>query len=124
MGEKVNRLFELELAAYKTQNYLIRFTWNDASGKPNERSFTHLPEKRSTATADNVSYRLLEIDPVSKTAVIEVENTAFIGKCWVTSRKNGVRFTSNFIDLLPGIHRFSITFETLPVESDFELIWL
>jgi beta-mannosidase len=124
MGVKVNRLFELELAAYKTQNYLIRFTWNDASGKPNERSFTHLPEKRSTATADNVSYRLLEIDPVSKTAVIEVENTAFIGKCWVTSRKNGVRFTSNFIDLLPGIHRFSITFETLPVESDFELIWL
>lgn len=124
IGVKVNRLFELELAAYKTQNYFIRFTWNDASGKLNERSFTHLPEKRSTATADKVSYRLLEIDPASKTAVIEVENTAFIGKCWVTSRKNGVRFNSNFIDLLPGTHRFYITFETLPVESDFELIWL
>jgi beta-mannosidase len=124
MGVKVNRLFELELTAYKTQNYFIRFTWNDASGKLNERSFTHLPEKRNTATADKVSYRLLEIDPVNKTAVIEVENTAFIGKCWVTSRKNGVRFNSNFIDLLPGTHRFYITFETLPVESDFELIWL
>jgi len=124
MGVKVNQLFELELAPFKKQNYLIRFTWNDASGKQNERSFTHLPEKRSAATADKVNYRLLEVDPLTKTAVIEVNNTAFLGKCWVTSRKNGVRFTTNFTDLLPGTHRFSITFETLPVESDFELIWL
>lgn len=124
MGMKVNQLFELELAPYETMNYLIRFSWNDASRKQNERTFTHLPVKRDAATADKVSYRLHEIDLLTKTAEIEVENTAFLGKCWVTCRKNGVRFNSNFIDLLPGKHRFYITFETLPSESDFELIWL
>ncbi|MES2554884.1 MAG: hypothetical protein V4604_01975 [Bacteroidota bacterium] len=124
MGVKVNPLFEQELATYKNQNYLVRFTWNDAAGNQNERQFTHLPEKRTVATSDKVSRKLIEINPLTKTAVIEVTNAAFLGKCWVTSRKNGVRFDSNFRDLLPGTHRFSITFETLPVESDFELIWL
>lgn len=124
MGVKVNQLFELELAAYKTLNYLIRFTWNDASGKQYERQFTHLPEKRTVATADKVSHKLIEVNALTKTAVIEVTNSSFLGKCWITSNKNGVRFESNFMDLLPGTHRFLITFEKLPVEGDFELIWL
>lgn len=124
MGMKVNELFELELAPYKTQNYLIRFSWNDANGKQNERQFTHLPEKRTMTASEKVSYRLMDVNPVTKTAVVEVTNTEFLGKCWITSHKNGVRFDSNFMDLLPGTHRFYITFETLPSESDFELIWL
>lgn len=124
MGVKVSPLFEHELASYSNTNYLIHFTWNDVKGNQNERQFTHLPEKRNVATADKVSHKLIEVNPLTKTAIIEVTTTEFLGKCWVTSQKQGVRFGANFRDLLPGTHRYSISFETLPMESDFELIWL
>ena len=71
-----------------------------------------------------MKWEILSIDPITKTAIIVIENTEFIRQCWVFSQVKGVRVNRNFLDLLPGKHEINIQFEEIPTKSDFEFIWL
>lgn len=124
MGTHVNELFPLELQPYSEVNYLAVFSWNDQNGQPQERTFTHLPNSRQTASASAIDYRITNVDAANKTAVLEVYNTEFVAKCWFSGAKKSFRFEENFMDLLPGVHRIRFHFEELPEKNDLFLIWL
>lgn len=118
------QLFRTELAAYRNRNFCAHFTWNDAKGEEHHRQFVHLPQAATSAGPTDLSWTLEQIDPVAKTAVIVIENKRFVRQLWVSSDRPGVRFSRNFLDLLPGKHEITIHFGAMPVRKDFEFVWL
>lgn len=124
MGWHNSELFRDELKDWKQKDYVIRFRWNSPGGETVERSFSHLPGKRTIPGKETVNWKLTGIDPVNRTAVLEIENTSFLRNFWIYSMKTGVRFDKNFMDLLPGTHRIQVHFEHLPLLTDFAAIWL
>jgi hypothetical protein len=66
-----------------------------------------------------INLKLENINPVTKSFVLKITNTAFCADFWVYSMKQGIRFDRNFINLLPGTHSIKGTFNELPTLSDF-----
>lgn len=124
MGMHSGQLFSEELKAFWKRNYCAKFTWNDAQGVQHERLFTHIASSVEPAAKTVVTLKLENVDPQAKTAVIVIENTQFLRQCWVNAKRQGIRYDRNFLDLLPGRHEVKITFEQVPSEKDFNLMWL
>jgi len=124
LGWHNKQLFNEELSALSKDNYVVHFSWNDENGVQQQREFTHLPTKITPSAADKVNWEIQGIDTITKTAIIVIENSYFLRKCWAFSQTQGVRFDRNFLDLLPGKHEIMIHFDVIPTKSDFELIWL
>jgi beta-mannosidase len=105
-------------------NYILKIEWQNDKGEAKSRTFAHLPVHRTKALADSFQVKLLHVDPSKSVATIEIENQTFLHHFWIYSYKKGVRFSENFIDLLPGKHTIEIKFLDLPTLEDFGFQWL
>jgi hypothetical protein len=61
-----------------------------------------------------VSYKMevVQVDTLGRNALLVIENEDFMADVWMFSSESGVRFDSNFCNLLPGKHEFPFTFES------------
>jgi beta-mannosidase len=61
-----------------------------------------------------VSYKMevIQVDTLGHNALLVIENEDFMADVWMFSSVPGVRFDSNFCNLLPGKHEFPFTFES------------
>lgn len=105
------------------ENYVIEFRWLNSEGKAMTRTFCHLPQKRLKADSDAISIQLVSCNLATKTAVIEVETTAFLADFWLFSERNGIQFDRNFVHLLPGKHTFTVSFEDELKLEEFGMKW-
>lgn len=112
------------LTELSKSNCVVKFTWNDAEGKKLTRNFANIKSDYKKAKKDDVSLSIDSIDTVARTAVISIENKHFVKDFWLTSSKFGVRFKSNFLNLIPGVHLIEISFDEIPEVGDFEMKWL
>ena len=78
-----------------------------------------LISSKKSFSKPTINLKLENINPVTKTFVLKITNTAFCADFWVYSMKQGIRFDRNFINLLPGTHSIKGTFNELPTLSDF-----
>jgi beta-mannosidase len=108
----------------KNPNTFVQFSWNDAQGKLHYRTFSHLPKSIPKVDSSDVKLLLTDVDTHSKQATIILTNASYIRNVWIYSMIRGVNFNQNFCDLLPGTHRFRITFESLPSLADFGVKWM
>jgi beta-mannosidase len=106
------------------KNYVIRFDWKDSKGENKTRSFSELPTQYSKAESADVSIELRNIDETTKTATIAVINKKYVRNFWLFSKKTGVKFDKNFVDLVPGIHEFVIHFESVPTLEEIDSKWM
>jgi beta-mannosidase len=106
------------------QNCVIRFDWENANGEKKKRTFSQLPVVYKKAESSDISIEFGSIDPISKTAILFVRNKKYVRNFWLYSSKGGVKFNTNFVDLIPGLHEFQIEFEQLPLLSDFNYKWM
>src|SRR3989338_813843 len=104
-------------------DYIIYFTYKDNQGKMTTRSFDHLTERHKKAHARSVDLKLSNVNLEEKTAQLEIKTTHFLKNAWFSSSLFGLRYDRNFVHLLPGTHRIQISFETVPKEEDFRLMW-
>jgi beta-mannosidase len=100
-------------------NYILKVEWRNSFGEAKNRTFAHLPMQRIKAQANSFQVKLLNVDVSKNTATIEIENQSFLHNFWIYSNKKGIRFSENFIDLLPGKHTIEIKFADLPLIEDF-----
>ena len=101
----------------------MRFDWKDNLGKSHQRSFSQLPINPNKALKESVKITLSDINEVNKTAILQIENTAFVQNFWIFSSKQNIRFENNFIDLLPGKHAIQINFDHVPEVSEFDFLF-
>jgi beta-mannosidase len=111
---------ECRTSEFMQLNYVIQFSWKNAAGADLSRSFSHLPNVRKSALREDVKIVVEDINELTKTAVLKIENSAFLADFWIFSSELGVRFDHNFIQLLPGEHRIQISFDALPKLRDFD----
>ena len=78
-----------------------------------------LISSKKSFSKPTINLKLENINPVTKTFVLKITNTAFCADFWVYSMKQGIRFDRNFINLLPGTHSIKGTYNELPTLSDF-----
>lgn len=112
------------LTELEKSNFVVKFTWNDAQGKSYTRNFANIKDEYKSAKEDDISLSINSIDTIAKTALISVENKRFVRDFWLTSSKFGVRYKSNFMNLIPGEHLIEISFDQLPEVGDFEMKWM
>jgi hypothetical protein len=105
-------------------NYILKIEWLNDKLEAKNRTFAHLPNPRTKALADSFQVKLINIDVAKRFATFEIENQTFLHNFWIFSNKKGVRFSENFIDLLPGKHTIEIKFIDLPTLEDFGFQWL
>jgi beta-mannosidase len=107
---------QIPLGTFKKQNQLVKVL----VANQYERTFLLSQQKSFQGNVKAlVTLKLNNIDTINKTAVIEINNDKFLADFWLYSNREGVRFDKNFIQLLPGKHLFTITFESLPLLEDF-----
>jgi beta-mannosidase len=123
LGAIAQELFVSELKKYENENVFLLFSWNDAFGNQFTKSDYRVCNEKKVVGAKSVSYEIANIDADAQTAVLVVKNKEVIQDLWITSTKLGVHFDSNFVDLIPGEHRFEFTFRELPQKSDLQLFW-
>jgi hypothetical protein len=116
------KLFEQELAQWSNQSVVYQFQWVNHLGEKKTHSFTQLsadyqPREKSFQA---VSVALSITDEQNKRAELIIENDSFLNDFWIYSVQKGVRFDTNFCDLLPGKHTIQLSYEVLPKESDFQ----
>ena len=112
----IDYMEQISLGTYKQQNQLVKVL----VGNKYERTFLLSQQKSFQGNVKAlVTIKLNDIDTINKTAVIEINNDKFLADFWLYSKQAGVRFDKNFIQLLPGKHLFTITFESLPLLEDF-----
>jgi hypothetical protein len=63
---------------------------------------------------------LENIDETNKKATLILETDTYLMDFWIYSLQQGVTFSNNFCDFLPGKHAIQISFESLPKLSDFQ----
>ena len=105
-------------------NLLVKFTWNNATGEKLTRNFANIKSDYKSAKADDITLSIEAIDSVAKTAVISVENKRFVRDFWLTSNKFGVKFKSNFLNLVPGEHLIDVSFDEIPKVEELRMKWL
>ena len=108
------------------KNYLVKFYWNTPSNKRNERSFVHVENLGQYKKAKNSEFvwQIINLDTLSKTAIIKINTSKFLQDLWFSSMKLGVKYARNFISLLPGEHLINISYKgSVPIKEDFVLNW-
>lgn len=123
-GSKKINFDENTLAELGKSNLLIQFTWNNAVGERFTRNFANIKSSYKTAESSDIQLSIDSIDTIAKTAVIVVENERFVRNFWLTSDKFGVKFSSNFLNLIPGEHRIEISFEEVPKVEELWMKWM
>lgn len=121
-GFKQEICLECRTNTWMGVNYMIVFSWQNAKGDTLTRSFVHTPQP--VKRAEDVSFRLENVDLVARTAVLKIRNNAFVKDFWIFSSRRGIRFEHNFLQLLPGEHEIRITFDQVPASTDFGMKWL
>ena len=104
----------------KNSHYVI--SWKDNLGEEHSRSFDFLANDNLDSNASVVT-KLVNINEVNKTAEIIIENDSFVKDLWLTSKKFGIKYETNFNSYLPGRHSVLIHYNELPRLSDFECFW-
>lgn len=111
-----------DLKSIKQKNYHIQFEWKYNNIVKN-RSFTHIGKVIPKAKQNHLKYKILENDTINKTIVLEIENTHFVQDFWITSTKLGLKYSSNFIDYLPGKHQVKIEYIDPISLEDLKFFW-
>ncbi len=124
MNQSTEVMAFLQKSEFAKKNVIIRVEMFDISGLIQERTFSHLPNKRKAANCSAVSYEIVYSDEEKKSGIIVVSTTEYLQNLFVTARKNGVHFQNNFIDLLPGKYSFVFSSKQLVTETDILLNWM
>ena len=112
----IDYMEQISLGTFKQQNQIVKVL----VGNKYERSFLLSQQKSFQGNAKAlIALKLNDIDTINRTAVIEVDNDKFLADFWLYSKDLGVHLDNNFIHLLPGKHFFTITFESIPLLTDF-----
>ncbi len=107
----------------KPKSRLIRISWT-YDGTNHERSFVQINSSRyKPAERSDFTVELLDVDENNKTATLKITNDRFLRDFWITSSDFGIQYESNFVNLLPGEHTISISFDKTPKEEDFQYFW-
>ena len=106
----------------KEKNSHFVISWKDNFGKEHIRTYDYVL-KRSMDLEANVVIKLVDIDEENKTAELIIENDRFVMDLWLTSKKFGIKYNTNFNSYLPGTHSVLIHYKELPRLSDFECFW-
>ena len=123
-GSKMIAFDEKSIEEMTKSNLLVKFTWNNATGEKLTRNFANIKSDYKSAKADDITLSIEAIDSVAKTAVISVENKRFVRDFWLTSNKFGVKFKSNFLNLVPGEHLIDVSFDEIPKVEELRMKWL
>lgn len=123
-GSKMIAFDEKSIEEMTKSNLLVKFTWNNATGEKLTRNFANIKSDYKSAKADDITLSIEAIDSVAKTAVISVENKRFVRDFWLTSNKFGVKFNSNFLNLVPGEHLIDVSFDEIPKVEELRMKWL
>ena len=111
---------KISLGSFNQQARVLRVTVNNEY----QRIFL-LSQQKSFQTnkidpfESPVGLNIKSMDTATKTAVIEVNTTQFLADFWLYSSQLGLRFDKNFLQLLPGKHLFTVTFDKIPTLADF-----
>lgn len=105
-------------------NCVIRFKWNNEDGEYITRVFSQVPKAYVKADSSDVMIKIKELDPTNKKATILIKNKKYLRNFWLYSSVPGVKFNTNFIDLLPGSNEFEIEFEEIPEIKNFDFKWM
>lgn len=123
-GEKTElQISDLLEHEHLKKGYVLYFTYKDNHGKWITREFEHVGNEHKKAPQKSVELRLARVDEENRTAVVEIETTHYLRNAWLSSSVFGVRFDRNFLQLMPGTHSITITFEQVPDLNDFRLMW-
>lgn len=114
---------EAQTKEMKAKNYVLLVSWTNEKGEKYQRTFLHEAQKTVITPKESVSLRLISIDTLKKTANIEIDTKGILKDCWLYSMQTGIRFSTNFQTLLPGKQMVYISFDQVPEENDFNLIW-
>jgi beta-mannosidase len=116
------RLFENELAKWKNQSVLYQFAWTNHEYKQKTQSFRKLAVdfKSNKNLVPTIQVALENIDETNKKATLILETDTYLMDFWIYSLQQGVTFSNNFCDFLPGKHAIQISFDSLPKLSDFQ----
>ena len=108
----------------RSKGYVIHFEWTNFKNELKERWFTHRSKELKKANKCDFKMELTNVDSVKKTALLSIENKNFAQDFWITSTKLGVKYSDNFIDLLPGKHQIEIHYSDSKIElNDFNFYW-
>ena len=107
-----------------TKSYVVVFEWNDANGKMEKRTFSHLAAKRKKTNAKAVTYSLENVNKITKTATLVILNSDFLADFWVSSNVLGVTFSENFMNYLPGKQTVQIQYTGDIIDlKQFKFFW-
>ena len=108
----------------RNKGYIIHFEWNDSKNNQKERWFTHRSKDLKKANKCDFNFNLENINLEKKSATLIIENKSFAQDFWITCSKLGVKYSDNFIDLLPGKHKIEIHFSGSVISlNDFNFYW-
>ena len=101
---------ECDLKNLKEKNYIIQFEWNNAYNIKKQKTFSHIYKTEKKTHGCDLKYEIQSVDTLNKKAILSIENTKFVHDFWVSSNKIGVKFSDNFMNLLPGKHLIEIQY--------------
>ncbi len=105
-------------------NYYLSFNCSLSDGTNFVRNFTGMNVNRVKPLRESIDVSFASIDPIQKKARICIKNNDFVRRLWISSSIKGVRFSDNFLDLLPGEHFIDVQFDQLPNLNDLNFMWL
>ena len=79
---------------------------------PNEGHRIFLTGRLKSDRTVSYNMEIVQVDTLGRNALLVIENEDFMADVWMFSSVPGVRFDSNFCNLLPGKHEFPFTFES------------
>ncbi len=123
-GSKQIVFDESAFSELEKSNFVVKFTWNDAQGESFTRNFANIKNEYKTAKAEDISLSLHSIDTSAKTAIISIENKRFVRDFWLSSSQFGLKFSANFLNLIPGEHLIEISFDEIPKVEEFKMKWM
>jgi beta-mannosidase len=110
---------------FADQNVVVRFDWKDRYGNRKTRTFSQLPSVYTKANLKDIEISIEQIDTASKTMTLIVETKNYLRNFWLYSELKGLKFDRNFVDLIPGKHRFEIIYlDEIPKIEGFSSKWL
>jgi beta-mannosidase len=105
-----------------SKDYAVKFSWKEGDGNHHERQFIYAPSFK-TATKEFVSFEVQEVDEQNKKAVLLIHNDRLLRNCWIFAEHSKIKLKDNFIDILPGTHRFEFTYSQGFEVDDLKVIW-
>lgn len=106
------------------KNVHLVFAWNDHLGIEHKRSFNILSKRYAKASSGDVEMTIESINPSDKSLVLRINNERFIRDAWITSDQTGVKFSKNFMSLIPGQHRVEVKYSGDVAPDEFDIKWL